>query len=193
LSRKTPHITVGDGNTAYLPYPIGTDDYYKTWDAFGSRAWPSHYLIDRQGQIRAARIAHIGNAERLVPGKILSFKKPARIARHTFAFFGSWRINDEYAVAEAAEAGVLLHFDANKANLVLVPPVGEEVIAEVLIDGEPATDANRGVDVSLENGKAFCRIREARMYNFVKTDYGAHVLEIRLNRAGLKAYAFTFG
>ena len=37
-------------------------------------------------------------------------------------------------------------------------------------------------------------IKDHRLYNIVEgTDYGKHTLEIEIDRAGLKAFAFTFG
>jgi len=40
-----------------LKYPIVMDNDHETWDAFGSRAWPNKYLIDKDGLIR---FNHIG-------------------------------------------------------------------------------------------------------------------------------------
>ncbi len=33
-------------------YPVAVDNGYKTWDAYQNGAWPTEYLIDRQGLIR---------------------------------------------------------------------------------------------------------------------------------------------
>ena len=38
-----------------VTYPIAQDNAYRTWDAWGNRAWPSFYLLDRDGQIRLVR------------------------------------------------------------------------------------------------------------------------------------------
>ena len=35
-----------------LKYAVAQDNDYKTWDAFENRAWPSKYLIDKDGYIR---------------------------------------------------------------------------------------------------------------------------------------------
>ena len=40
-----------------LEYPVGLDNDFAAWDAYGNRYWPTMYLIDRAGQIR---YTHIG-------------------------------------------------------------------------------------------------------------------------------------
>ena len=40
-----------------VPYPVVQDNQGTNWQAFRSRAWPSLYLIDKQGRIR---YVHIG-------------------------------------------------------------------------------------------------------------------------------------
>ena len=36
-------------------YPIAQDNEFQTWDAWDNRAWPSFYLLDRDGQVRLVR------------------------------------------------------------------------------------------------------------------------------------------
>jgi hypothetical protein len=36
-------------------YPIALDNEYRTWRAWDNRAWPSFYLLDRDGQVRLVR------------------------------------------------------------------------------------------------------------------------------------------
>lgn len=40
-----------------ISYPVVTDNEFTTWTSYGNRAWPSVYLIDKQGVIR---YAHVG-------------------------------------------------------------------------------------------------------------------------------------
>jgi len=35
-----------------LQYPVGLDNDFVAWNAYGNRYWPTMYLIDRVGQIR---------------------------------------------------------------------------------------------------------------------------------------------
>jgi hypothetical protein len=36
-------------------YPIAQDNEFRTWRAWGNRAWPSFYLLDANGQVRLVR------------------------------------------------------------------------------------------------------------------------------------------
>src|SRR4051794_41163479 len=38
-----------------VTYPIAQDNEFRTWRAWGNRAWPSFYLLDRSGQVRLVR------------------------------------------------------------------------------------------------------------------------------------------
>jgi thiol-disulfide isomerase/thioredoxin len=39
-----------------LEYPVGMDNGFVAWNAYGNRYWPTMYLIDRAGQIRYTQI-----------------------------------------------------------------------------------------------------------------------------------------
>jgi thiol-disulfide isomerase/thioredoxin len=39
-----------------LEYPVGLDNEFVAWNAYGNRFWPTMYLIDRAGQIRHTQI-----------------------------------------------------------------------------------------------------------------------------------------
>jgi thiol-disulfide isomerase/thioredoxin len=43
-----------------LEYPVGLDNDFVAWNAYGSRYWPTMYLIDRAGRIR---YTHIGEGD----------------------------------------------------------------------------------------------------------------------------------
>ncbi len=43
-----------------LEYPVGLDNDFVAWNAYGNRYWPTMYLIDRAGQIR---YTHIGEGQ----------------------------------------------------------------------------------------------------------------------------------
>lgn len=40
-----------------IPYPVVTDNDFATWTRYGNRAWPSVYLVDKQGVLR---YLHVG-------------------------------------------------------------------------------------------------------------------------------------
>src|SRR3954462_7274210 len=39
-----------------LEYPVGVDNDFVAWNAYGNRYWPTMYLIDRDGRIRYTRV-----------------------------------------------------------------------------------------------------------------------------------------
>ena len=39
-----------------LEYPVGLDNDFVAWNAYGNRYWPTMYLVDRAGQIRYKQI-----------------------------------------------------------------------------------------------------------------------------------------
>jgi thiol-disulfide isomerase/thioredoxin len=39
-----------------LEYPVGVDNNFAAWTAYGNRYWPTMYLIDRAGRIRNTQI-----------------------------------------------------------------------------------------------------------------------------------------
>ncbi len=43
-----------------LTFPVGLDNDYAAWDAFGNHYWPSLYLVDAAGRIR---YTHIGEGQ----------------------------------------------------------------------------------------------------------------------------------
>lgn len=44
-------------NKLGIKYPVVTDNDFETWNAYGVRAWPSIFILDKQGRIR---YMHIG-------------------------------------------------------------------------------------------------------------------------------------
>lgn len=43
-----------------IPYPVGLDNEFKTWENYSNRFWPAHYLIDQEGVVRSF---HIGEGK----------------------------------------------------------------------------------------------------------------------------------
>jgi uncharacterized protein YbjT (DUF2867 family) len=39
-----------------LEYPVGVDNDFVAWNAYGNRYWPTMYLIDRDGRIRYTQV-----------------------------------------------------------------------------------------------------------------------------------------
>ena len=51
-----------------ISYPVVTDNDYQTWKAYNVEAWPTVFLLDKQGRIRWMHVGegHYDEAERLI-------------------------------------------------------------------------------------------------------------------------------
>ena len=51
-----------------ISYPVVTDNDYQTWNAYKVAAWPTVFLIDKQGRIRWTRVGEgdYDEAERVI-------------------------------------------------------------------------------------------------------------------------------
>ena len=51
-----------------IMYPVVTDNDYQTWKAYNVEAWPTTFLLDKQGRIRWRHVGEggYGEAERLI-------------------------------------------------------------------------------------------------------------------------------
>ncbi len=47
-----------------LDQPVFMDNDYAYWNALGNRYWPSFYLVDREGNIRAKTVGELHKGER---------------------------------------------------------------------------------------------------------------------------------
>jgi len=59
-----------------IRYPVVTDNDYQTWDAYNVAAWPTMFLLDKQGRIRWKHVGEgdYDEAERLIQ-KLLAEKE----------------------------------------------------------------------------------------------------------------------
>ena len=129
-------------------------------------------LITPETYLGFQRLARYGG-EAVVPGVERRYELPRKLYASEFAFGGTWRVEDERAVA-GRDARLRLAYRARDVFLVL-SGTGE---VEVLVDGKP----ERRV-----------KVRGDRLYTLVERERGGnHVLELRFE-PGLAAYAFTFG
>ncbi|KKU49428.1 MAG: Cytochrome C biogenesis protein transmembrane region [candidate division WWE3 bacterium GW2011_GWA2_46_9] len=46
-----------------IPYPVGLDNDYKTWNAYNNRYWPAKYFIDKNGLLRHYHFGEGGYSE----------------------------------------------------------------------------------------------------------------------------------
>ena len=105
---------------------------------------------------------------------------------------GGWVQRGEFVESTAAGGTVALRFHARDLHLVLGPgDDGQPVPFRIAIDGHPP-GADHGVDVDAQ-GRGLAT--QVRLHQLVRQhgDVADHTFEIQLDRAGARAWVFTFG
>ena len=204
-----------------IHHPVAQDNQYRTWRAFGNQYWPAAYLIDRSGTIVATQFGEGGYQQlenaiaRLVgepmpaaqttdpdlsavatPEMYLGSEKndgaivdqqiatsgertyapPDDVPPNRFALSGLWNVTHDRATSSADGDEILLRFNAPKVNLV-AGSLSPQTLS-VIVDGTPQPPVT--VDGS-------------RLYSLYNGASGEHELRMRVPKAGLSAYSFTFG
>ena len=145
------------------------------------RVTPELYLGHARGQF--------GNPSGVAKDTAYDYADPGRHMEGLAFLGGRWRVEPESARADAPGASLAIRYTSKDVNLVMAPPAGSSVRAEVILgDGEKPGD-----DVKLEAGRAFVIVDRPRMYSLVSNDsVVSGALKIRTEAAGLSVYAFTF-
>jgi thiol-disulfide isomerase/thioredoxin len=151
----------------------------------------------------------LGNPEGYLPNSSVIYRLPPVKTWQAGQFYvdGIWRAWPE-ALAFAGEQGgeIVLPYTAVSANAVLAPtadpvetalgmnPTEAEPVVEVVQDGRYLTPEIAGNDVLFgENGRAFVRVTQPRMFNLVNNpDFASHTLRLIFQARGLALYAVTF-
>jgi hypothetical protein len=108
---------------------------------------------------------------------------------NTLYLGGTWDFTSEYAESKSTNSGLMYKYKAK--NVYFVASSKDGVRATVLLDGKPIDPSVAGKDVS-NDGTVL--IKENRLYDLVHgTEYGEHILQIKIENTGLDAYTFTFG
>lgn len=204
-----------------IRYPVALDNDLATWSAFRNQYWPAHYLIDREGRVvythfgegrydvtehnirtllgirgEDVRVeaadgtvagqspetylgfARARNIDDLVAGE-KSYRFPETLPLHNWALSGGWRTGGQSITSLSADAALRYHFAAGTVYLVMGTADGQPVEVETIIDGVPGPVIN----VDHETLYTVAKLPAPR----------TGILELRPHRAGLVAYAFTFG
>ncbi|MBI4439275.1 redoxin family protein [Candidatus Woesearchaeota archaeon] len=129
----------------------------------------------------------LGNREGHTPEVSMSYSVPSAIQPDTIYLSGEWRSRPDFMELVSVEGEVLLSYDAGAVNFVAGSDRGSSV--GVSLDGGGLDSSNSGEDV---NGSVVS-VKEFRMYNSVRGDYGRHKLSLKVKGSGFRVYAFTFG
>lgn len=109
------------------------------------------------------------------------------LVQNGVSLFGDWNIAPEYAESKG-EASITYTYRGKNVYIVASSPDG--VTAEIYRDGALVGSAG-GKDVL--NGTVM--IKDEKLYHLISdpAGYGTHTIEIRIPKAGFRAFTFTFG
>jgi thiol-disulfide isomerase/thioredoxin len=169
-----------------------------------ARLLPAMAAVDARGIGAAPDFEHVrsgetylgyAHADDAAPRDVL----PDRTQRHApatprlnaWTLGGGWVQRPEYVEATEADGTIAMRFHARDLHLVLGAADGQPVPFRVTIDGH-APGRDRGVDVD-EQGRGI--VSGERLYQLVRAQDAVadHTFEIRFDRAGARAWVFTFG
>ena len=109
---------------------------------------------------------NFGNPEGIMRDQPHDYRDPGRHMESTAYLDGRWRVEQECARAEAANAALRLRYTAREVNLVMGPGASGPVKVEItLSNGE-----HPGTDVKTDNGRAVVNVERPRMYNLVDNE-----------------------
>ena len=171
----------------------------------GATALPAAAAVDARGIGAAPDFAHVRSPETYLgyahadgasPSGLLPDRAqhhaPATPGLNAWTLGGGWTQRLEYVEAGESGGTIAMRFHARDLHLVLGPGAdGRAVPFHVTIDGRPP-GRDRGVDVD-EQGRG--EITGERLYQLVRAQdtVADHTFEIRFDRAGARAWVFTFG
>jgi len=138
------------------------------------------------------RAENFSSPEGIAQDRIKIYRLPASIALNQWALAGSWSVDPEKAVLQAAPGRIVFRFLARDLHLVLGPGQdGKPVRFRVLLDGT-APAAGHGADADADGQGV---VTEQRLYQLIRQsgDVREHVFSIEFLDPGVQAYAFTFG
>ena len=120
------------------------------------------------------------------------FRAPDPQPSNSFALTSSWTIAGQDATSAAADATLVLRYQATEVNAVLSSTVaGDAVIVE--LDGQPVPAAMRPPAMVERDGHTEVPVGMSDLYHLLEGGpSGAHTLTLRLASA-TSVFAFTFG
>ena len=204
-----------------IKYPVAPDNQYRTWRAFGNQYWPAAYLIDKSGTVVAEQFGEGGYQQlentiaRLVgeampavqasdpdlagietpelylgseknDGAIVasqdsaagerSYTLPDDVPQNRFALSGTWKLTGDRATSTVDDVEILVRFNAPKVHLVAGSTSPQTL--SITVDGTPQPPV---------------MVDGSRLYSLYSGTAGEHVMRLKVPKAGLSAYTFTFG
>ena len=146
---------------------------------------PETYIGYRQSQ-------NFASPEKVHKDSAQVFTAPAKPSLNYWGLSGSWNLNAESAVLQAAPGKIVFRFHSRDLHLVLAPAKdGKPVRFKVTLDGA-APGENHGVDIAPDGSG---EIQAPRLYQLIrqKGPIVDRTFQIEFLDPGLQALDFTFG
>jgi cytochrome c biogenesis protein CcdA/thiol-disulfide isomerase/thioredoxin len=203
-------------------YPVALDNDYRTWTAYGNRAWPAHYLIDQTGRVREIHIGE-GDYDRTernirllleagdsgsLPRDVADPDRTPRDLRTPETYLGYLRIGNYTGSPLRTDEPATYAFPPGQAGDTFAYAGTWTVEGERIVAGRAAklrlhflarrvylVLAGRGTVVVKLDGvkRKAVRVKEDRLYELVSQRTSRDgLLELAFS-PGVAAYAFTFG
>jgi thiol-disulfide isomerase/thioredoxin len=145
------------------------------------RVTPELYLGYARGQF--------GNPAGPVRDKSFDYSDPGRYVEGAAYLSGKWTVGQESSRADAPGAALMLRYTAMEVNLVMALSMSGAARIELMIGEEQRTGSN----VTVENGRCFITVDQARMYSLIANpSVLSGSLRLKMVDAGVSVYAFTF-
>ena len=170
----------------------------------GAKELPPMAAIDARGIAAAPDFEHVrsgetylgyAHADEAAPRDVLPDRPqrhaPAMPRLNAWTLGGGWVQRPEHVESTEADGTLAMRFHARDLHLVLGAADGQPVPFRITVDGR-APGRDHGVDVD-EQGRG--TISGERLYQLVREQDAVadHTFEIRFDRAGARAWVFTFG
>jgi thiol-disulfide isomerase/thioredoxin len=152
---------------------------------FGDSRSPETYVGYRQAQ-------NFASSERLAKDSGRVYSVPAGFSLNHWGLVGSWNVNAESAMLQAAPGKIVFRFHSRDLHFVLAPSKdGKPIRFRVTLDGAAPED-NAGADTAPDGTGV---VREPRLYQLIrqKGPIVDRTFEIEFLDPGIYALDFTFG
>lgn len=141
-----------------------------------------------------------GRADRLAsPETILrnasrAYSFPVELPLNLWALEGDWMIEKESVQFMGGTGKFRFHYSAGDVLLVMDTADRHQSFPTVTVDGKPVPADSLGKDVqTAEDGHTYFEIEYPKGVSLVSGPAGDHILELTVNRPGVKIFAITFG
>jgi thiol-disulfide isomerase/thioredoxin len=171
---------------------VGLDDSAVTISAHGVEAAPGGDVKSPETYLGYRLAERFSSLERLGRDSRKTYSPPASPSLNQWGLSGSWKVDAESAVLQAAPGRIVFRFHSRDLHLVLAPAKDARPVRFVVrLDGA-APGENCGVDTALDGSG---EIQEPRLYQLIrqKGPIVDRTFEIEFLDPGVHALDFTFG